>query len=282
MASLHEYFKKDGSQNLTTQQSWAINDGHGNRLGEAIARLHLDFDANALYISFFIPNMPEVECPEAIVLNKITEILNWPTTQVGMSAGYGSELKDARELKFTGQIYLYSDRPVKPDLVARLTEEGRRLGHRLTFRSSDYKNERDKWEKPLAFISHDNRDKDGIAEPLALQLQQLMCPVWYDQYSLRVGDSLRESIELGLRESKKCILILTPHFIENSGWAKREYESIFTREIVEKQRVILPVWSEVAPHDVYRFSPILADRVGVSWSLGAQEVARRLFRALTG
>ena len=41
--------------------------------------------------------------------------------------------------------------------------------------------ERNKWEKPLAFISHDSRDKKEIAEPLALQLQKWMCPVWFNQ-----------------------------------------------------------------------------------------------------
>lgn len=107
-----------------------------------------------------------------------------------------------------------------------------------------------------------------------------MCPVWYDQFSLRVGDSLRESIERGIRECHRCILILTPNFLSNDGWSKREYDSIFTREIVEKRNVILPVWDEISTKDVYRFSPILADRVAVQWSLGVEEVARRLVRSI--
>jgi hypothetical protein len=60
----------------------------------------------------------------------------------------------------------------------------------------------------------------------------------------------------------------------------REYDSIFTREIVEKRNVILPVWDEISVDDVYRFSPILADRVAVQWSLGVEEVARRLLRSI--
>ena len=57
MASLYEYFAKDGAQNLTTHKSCPLTKD-GTTLGEVIARLHLDFDANAKYISFFIPNMP--------------------------------------------------------------------------------------------------------------------------------------------------------------------------------------------------------------------------------
>jgi TIR domain len=158
--------------------------------------------------------------------------------------------------------------------------DARAVGHNLTFRSVEYMNERNKWEKPRAFISHDSRDKTSIAEPIALQLQKFMCPVWYDQFSLRVGDSLRDSIEQGLKECHKCILVLTPNFLSNKGWSRREYDSIFTREIVEQQRVILPVWHEIAVEDVYQFSPILADRVAVQWSLGIEEVARKLMQAI--
>ncbi|MDF0581049.1 toll/interleukin-1 receptor domain-containing protein [Bradyrhizobium yuanmingense] len=95
-----------------------------------------------------------------------------------------------------------------------------------------------------------------------------------------MGDSLRGGIETGLKECPKCILILTPNFLANNGWSKREYDSIFTRELVEKQQVVLPVWSGVNAADVYEYSPILADRVAVNWSLGVEEVARRLVRSL--
>jgi hypothetical protein len=279
MASLHEYFVRDGAQNLSHQQIWALTHRDGTKLGDITARLYMDFDANAKYVSFFIPDMPGAECPEAIVLNKLAEILTSPEI-VGVQRGFGDEKQDGRELVFTGQIYLYSERPVPQDLKQRMIEEVKPLGYRLTFRSADYMNERNKWEKPRAFICHDSRDKDSIAEPIAIQLQKLMCPVWYDQFSLRVGDSLRESIERGLKESSKCILVLTPNFLGNNGWTKREYDSIFTRELVEKQKVILPVWNEISPEDVYQYSPILADRVAVPWSLGVEEVARRLLNAI--
>ena len=89
-----------------------------------------------------------------------------------------------------------------------------------------------------------------------------------------------ESIEKGLKECSKCILVLTPNFLGNKGWTRREYDSIFTRELVEKQKVILPVWNEISPEDVYQYSPILADRVAVQWSLGKEEVARKLLNAI--
>ncbi|MGE0499905.1 MAG: toll/interleukin-1 receptor domain-containing protein [Rhizobiaceae bacterium] len=281
MASLYEYFVKDGSRNLATHETWSLIDGkNGAELGKVIAKLHYDFEANAKFISFYIPNIDGIELPETLLLNRIDEILKWPKEKVEVSAGFGSERRNAKDLVFTGQIYLYSERPVRPNYVDQILADAQRLGQNITFRSVDYALARSKSENPDAFISHDSRDKDLIAEPLALQFQKFMRTVWYDEFSLQVGDSLRESIERGLTESKKCIIILTRNFLENTGWSKREYDSIFTRELVEKKKVILPVWSGVSPNDIYRFSPMLADRVAANWSDGVEEVARRLIRAI--
>lgn len=280
MASLHEYFVKDGAQSLTTHQTWQLTNAEGVKLGEVTARLHLDFNAKATYISFFIPDMPDVASAAVFALDRVAEILEWPNTQVRVQSGIGEEMADASNHVFTGQIYLYSECPVAEELQTKMLGVASTAGHKLTFRSVKYMNERNKWEKPRAFISHDSRDKASIAEPIARQLQKLMCSVWYDQFSLFVGDSLRESIERGLKECSKCILVITPNFLSNKGWSKREYDSIYTREVVEKQKVILPVWHEVSAKDVYNFSPILADRAAVQWSLGIEEVSRKLLQAI--
>ena len=138
-------------------------------------------------------------------------------------------------------------------------------------------------ERPLAFISHDSRDRADIAHPLALMLEERNCPVWYAEFSLRVGDSLRESIERGLKETRKCILILTPNFLKNEGWTKREFNSVFTRELLEKSNVILPVWHEVTQQQVYDYSPSLADKYALYWSAEDKEdIADKLQRAVQG
>lgn len=129
---------------------------------------------------------------------------------------------------------------------------------------------------PLAFICHDSQDKDDVVRELAHQLVRMGCPVWYDEYSLRVGDSLRKKIEGGIKECKKCILILSPRFLSNEGWTKAEFDSIYTKEIAEKGNVMLPVWHGVTTEMVYNYSPRLADRVGISTDLGITEVARQL------
>jgi len=281
MASLHEYFLKDGSNYLRTNQEWTLRLVDGTPLTPNVtATLCIDFESNAKFIWFYVPEIAGVDCAEMLLLNQIDVILDWPRTTVGVSGGFEGDQTHGTETVFTGRITFYSERSVREDWKQQMIIEAQRHGHHLKFRSTHYMETRNRLEKPLAFISHDSRDKEPIAGPLAIQLQKFMCPVWYDDFSLKIGDSLRDSIETGLKECPKCILILTPNFLNNQGWTKREYDSIFTRELVEKQKVILPVWHNVTRDDVYKYSMILADRVAAPWSLGVEEVARRLLRSL--
>jgi hypothetical protein len=117
---------------------------------------------------------------------------------------------------------------------------------------------------------------------MALYLQRFLCPVWYDEFSLKIGDSLRDSIEKGLKECKKCILVLSPNFLSNKGWTKKEFDSIFTREILEEQKLVLPVWFNVSKKDVYEYSPSLLNVKGADWnSLGEEEVCRQIHNVIT-
>lgn len=279
MATLKEYFLNDAQSHLTSHEEWAIGDFDGRKLGSVIARLHFDFEANALFVSFYLPAMDEVTCPEAIVLRDVSKVLAFREKTV-VSMGFPPDMHHGSDLVFTGQIYLYSERPVRSEDRERLHREAAAAGHRLSFRSVEYVERRSMVERPKAFISHDSRDKSEIAQPLALKLSGMLVPVWYDEFSLKVGDSLRESIERGLKECHRCILVITPNFLSNGGWSKREYDSIFTREIVEQKKLVLPIWRDVTPRDVYEFSPILADRVAANWSEGIDAVSRKIYQAL--
>jgi hypothetical protein len=67
-----------------------------------------------------------------------------------------------------------------------------------------------KWD---AFISHAADDKDAFVRPLAVGLQSLGAGIWYDEFSLRLGDSLSKSIDQGLAQSRFGIVVLSRAFI---------------------------------------------------------------------
>jgi hypothetical protein len=61
------------------------------------------------------------------------------------------------------------------------------------------------------FISHASEDRE-IARPLAEGLQQMGLKVWFDEFTLKIGDKLRESIDNGLTKSNYGVVIVSRNF----------------------------------------------------------------------
>jgi hypothetical protein len=278
MATLREYFDTDFSRVLNSaQQVQWMSDGHEGHLP---LRVHFDFDSNAKFLSAYLS---AAACQPSVIDALVDDVNNWLTigSALEVQTGFpGERMRTSAELRFSGRLFVYHE--VEIDDIAQEVARGRALGHGIAIqlRGPQFAAGRSRLERPLAFISHDSRDKDAIARPIAVGLAGLMCPVWFDEFSLKVGDRLRESIERGLREARKCILVITPNFIANHGWTREEFNAIFTRELVDGADVILPVWHDVSRDQVFEFSPVLANRFAVNWNVGQQEAVRRLKRAI--
>lgn len=127
------------------------------------------------------------------------------------------------------------------------------------------------------FISHASEDKDLFVRPLAVALRSLGVSVWYDEFSLHLGDSLSRSIDKGLASSSFGLVVISPHFLKKP-WSEYELRGLISREI-EEDRVILPIWHGVTRRQVVEFSPPLADKVALKTEgLSAQDVAIQVFR----
>ena len=302
MATIREYFDKESSRVLCAIRTVKLSHPTGNL--DILVAVHYDFDAPAKYLSVFISSSEHLfNICKCLLL--ITEFLLKSEGDVNVrlpvgSAVYGGfyvanhpgnlilnatplcEPEIAGEtLPFTGTIFFYSENELSEVELALLKNEGKQKTLTVRWRGPRFARERSLIEKPVAFISHDSRDKEEVARPLAIRLQQLACPVWFDEFSLRVGDSLRDKVEKGLKETAKCVVVLSPHFLGNKRWTKVEFDSVFTREIIEETNVILPVWHNVTVKDVYEYSPSLANRLAVDWKLGIEEVARRLYQKIS-
>lgn len=90
------------------------------------------------------------------------------------------------------------------------------------------------------FISHASEDKEDIVRPLANALQAQGLHVWYDEFTLRIGDSLRRKIDQGLANSRIGLVVLSQSFI-NKGWTNYELDGIVSRSVTGEQ-VLLPIW----------------------------------------
>lgn len=112
------------------------------------------------------------------------------------------------------------------------------------------------------FVSHASEDKDAIVRPLAHALAAHGLEVWYDEFELRIGDSLRRKIDYGLANSRFGVVIISQHFLAKN-WAQYELDGLVTREMAGGQQVILPVWHEISKEQIIRWSPSLADKLAL-------------------
>ena len=278
MATLREYFDTDFSKVLNIANSLKLRGMDFD--DEIFVKVHMDFDSNTKYLSVYIPaNSSHQNICKGILqnLDPLLAIGNSTAIQTKLP---GERLMDSKDLNFSGRIFVYSENETSEAEIDELERFAKEKNLALQYRSPEFSKERSAIEKPLAFISHDSRDKDIIARPIATKLSRLMCPVWFDEFSLKIGDNLRESIEHGIKESKKCVLILSKNFLSNPGWTKKEFDAIFTKELIEKQNVVLPVWVDVSKEEVYEYSPSLANKVAIKWDVGEEEVVRKIHQAL--
>ncbi len=131
------------------------------------------------------------------------------------------------------------------------------------------------------FISHASEDKDEIVRPLAEALINAGLEVWYDEFSLRIGDSLRRKIDQGLSKSKVGLVVFSQAFFKK-GWTNYELDGIVTRSVSGEQ-VLLPIWHGVTKQQVIEFSPSLADKVARSTATHTvEEIAQEIAELIKG
>lgn len=119
------------------------------------------------------------------------------------------------------------------------------------------------------FVSHASEDKEEFVKPLVEALQGAGYKVWYDEFTLKVGDSLRRSIDNGLKNSRYGIVVFSNAFFAKN-WTQYELDGLVTREM-EGHKVILPIWHMVSKNQVQNYSPTLADKKAINSSLSTIE-----------
>jgi hypothetical protein len=132
-----------------------------------------------------------------------------------------------------------------------------------------------KWD---AFVAHASEDKDDLVRPLAKELRSRGLRVWFDEFELKVGDSLRERIDHGLANSHHGIVVLSPDFFRKE-WPKNELNGLVAREQGGRRR-ILPVWHRIGKSEVAEHSPILADRHAAKTDQSIADLASELIASM--
>ena len=278
----------------------SYNHSQINRLETEIARLNRD-----------IATESKKEADLTSKINRATEAINRTTNASMMNSKlrdierYNKDLatvkrkqadisdKRARKSK---DLRTYLERQARDDERSRkkIADEQRKLirereaherrlssGLRRQVLSESVLTDRDKSAKKYDFfISHASEDKEGFVEPLAKLLQAKRAVVWYDDFVLEIGDSLRREIDRGLANSRFGIVVLSENFFRKE-WPQRELDGLVTLETqnAQSQKIILPIWHKISKDEVAQNSPILADKIAFKTSiLSIEEIADELLK----
>lgn len=129
------------------------------------------------------------------------------------------------------------------------------------------------------FVSHASEDKTDFVEDLVNNLQSRGLKVWYDANIMTIGDSLRKSIDAGLKDSLCGVVILSKNFFEKN-WTDYELNGLIAMLNSGQNKSILPVWHNVTVEDVREYSPSLSDIVAGDSKYGVETVARMIVKAI--
>jgi len=132
-----------------------------------------------------------------------------------------------------------------------------------------------KWD---IFLSHASEDKEAFVTPLYLKLIDHNIKAWYDDFEIKLGDSIRESIDEGLKNSKFAIVVLSKNYFTKS-WTSNELNAYFALDSKDAKR-ILPIWYDVTREEVTKYSPILADRLGTDPKDGMDGIIQKVKKRL--
>jgi len=130
------------------------------------------------------------------------------------------------------------------------------------------------------FISHASEDKDEVVRPLAHALKDGGLAVWFDEFELNIGDSLRRKIDKGLANSRFGVVVLSKSFF-TKGWPNYELDGLVTKTVTNEQ-ILLPIWHNISKSEVIEYSPSLADKLARNTATHTvEEIAAEIIEVIT-
>lgn len=89
------------------------------------------------------------------------------------------------------------------------------------------------------YLAHSSQDKE-FARRLAVDASVRGVPVWFDEWEIKVGDSIIDKISRGIDGSGWLAICLSVASVQ-SEWVKRELNAALMREVDQKIVAVLPL-----------------------------------------
>lgn len=124
-----------------------------------------------------------------------------------------------------------------------------------------------------AFICHASEDKP-VAREIAARIRALGSEVWFDEWEIRVGDSITMKINEALGEVTHLIVLLSAASV-TKPWVQKELSSAMMRQLSQNAVTVLPVRL-----DDCAIPPLLADVRYVTTEVGIDALVKELERSM--
>ncbi len=132
--------------------------------------------------------------------------------------------------------------------------------------------------KPLlVYLAHGSEDKETIVRPLAHRLMEKGIDVWFDNWEIRAGDSLRQKMEEGLGNCTHFVVVLTPTSM-TKPWVNAEIDAAFVQRVAGVSKLI----ALRCGVDVSSLSPFLRAQQSPEFRPGSDEDFERLVADIYG
>lgn len=96
--------------------------------------------------------------------------------------------------------------------------------------------------KRYCFISYSSKDRKFV-ERLATDLSGNNLDIFFDKWEIKVGDSIVEKINSGLKKMTELVIVLSKESVK-SNWVKKELSTAVMKKLKNKSIRILPVLIE--------------------------------------
>ena len=143
----------------------------------------------------------------------------------------------------------------------------------LNMKKRDKKNFLSSKYTSKVFLSHSSKDKVFV-ENLAKKLKSDGFSVWYDDWDIRVGDSIVQRINEGISTSDFLIVVLSRNSV-NSKWVQEELNAATIKNMNSKGAFVLPVLLEEC-----EIPPLLTDKKYANFSADPEFAYRELVEAI--
>ena len=129
----------------------------------------------------------------------------------------------------------------------------------------------------VLFISHASEDKVNFVKPFVEELRLKGLTVWYDEYEIITGMSIRESIDNGLIRCDIGVVVFSKNYF-NKSWTKIELNAL-VHKMIQKDSLLIPIWYEVDYNAILNFSPSLVDIKAIATN-SATTAANEIYKLL--